>query len=116
MADAQPLAQLGAEGTFVSVPMPLTLPPDLAGFGQLGFAVDVQGADAGSAAHLWMSLAQAQELVDPAQDPTVYYAGGHYVVAVLGDPSAPNAFAGGDGGYDGTGLHLLVLPATATMP
>jgi hypothetical protein len=96
--------------------MPPTLPPGLAAFGKLGFAVDVEGVEAGSEGHLWMSLAQAQELVDPARDPTVYYAAGQYIVAVVGDPAAPHAFAAGDGGYDGTGLHLLVLPATASMP
>jgi hypothetical protein len=39
-----------------------------------------------------------------------------YVVAVLGDPTAPPAF--GDGGFDGTGLHLLVLatPAPGATP
>jgi len=31
---------------------------------------------------------------------------------VVGDPAAPHAFdTGADGGYDGTGLHALVLPA-----
>jgi hypothetical protein len=100
----------------VPVTAPPPLPSGLASFGQIGFGIDVLGADAGSAGHLWMSLAQAQELVDPAQDPTVYYAGGHYVVAVVGDPAAPHAFAGGDGGYDGRGLHVLVLPATAALP
>ena len=62
-----------------------------------------------------MSLAQAQQLVSPTQDPSGYYgAGGTYVVAVLGDPNAPHAFApAGDGGYDGTGLHVLLLPAAA---
>jgi hypothetical protein len=116
MADAQPIGQLGGEGQIVPISMPLTLPSGLAAFAQVGFGVDVQGVDAGSAGHLWMSLAQAQELVDPAQDPTIYYAGGRYVVAVLGDPDAPHAFADGDGGYDGTGLHLLVLPATVALP
>jgi hypothetical protein len=116
MADAQTVAQLGAEGTVVPTSMLPTPPPGLAAFGQVGFAVVVQGVDGGSAGDLWMSLAQSQELVDPAQDPTVYYAGGRFVVAVVGDPFAPHAFMGGDGGYDGTGLHLLVLPAGATMP
>jgi hypothetical protein len=116
MADAQPPVQLSAEGTVVTFPLPLTVPPGLAGYGQVGFAVDVEGADAGPAGQLWMSLAQAQELVDPAQDPTVYYAGGSYVVAVVGDPAAPHAFEDGDGGYDGTGLHVLVLPTTVAMP
>jgi hypothetical protein len=117
MADAQPVVQLNAEGTAVQVPQALTLPAGLASYGQVGFAIDVQGLDAGPSGHLWMSMAEAQELVDPAQDPTVYYAGGQYVVAIVGDPSAPHAFAAdGDGGYDGTGLHVLVLPATAAMP
>jgi hypothetical protein len=116
VVDAQAVAQLGAEGTVVPIFMPLALAPGLATYGQVGFGVAVQDADTGSAGQVWMSLAQAQELVDPAQDPTVYYAQGQVVVAVLGDPSAPHAFADGDGGYDGKGLHLLVLPATAGMP
>jgi hypothetical protein len=115
MADAQAVGQLGAEGTVATAGF-LPLPAGLAAYGQVGFAVDVQGVDAGPTGQLWMSLAQAQELVDPAQDPAVYYAGGSYVVAVVGDPFAPHAFADGDGGYDGKGLHVLVLPATAAMP
>jgi hypothetical protein len=115
MADAQAVAQLGAEGTLATVGF-LPLPAGLAAYGQVGFAVDVQGVDAGPTGQLWMSLAQAQELVDPAQDPAAYYAAGSYVVAVVGDPFAAHAFADGDGGYDGTGLHVLVLPATAAMP
>jgi hypothetical protein len=116
MAGAQAVAQLGAEGTSTPATMPLAVPAGLAAYGELGFGVDVEGVDAGPTGQLWMSLAQAQELVDPAQDPTVYYAGGSFVVAIVGDPFAPHAFADGDGGYDGTGLHVLVLPATAAMP
>jgi hypothetical protein len=115
-AAQSPVAQLTQEGVLVpAVPTAIPLPSALSSFGDVGFAVDVTGADASTAGHLWMSLAQAQELVNPTQDPAGYYgAGGTYVVAVLGDPNAPHAFAsGGDGGYDGTGLHVLLLPATA---
>jgi hypothetical protein len=93
------------------------VPALLPSYGQLGFAVDVAGS--GSPAHLWMSLAHAQELVNPAQDPAAYFGmGGTYVVAVVGDPNAPPPFAaaGDGGGYDGTGLHLLVLPTAQTTP
>ena len=116
VADAQAVAQLGAEGTVAS-PGFLPLPAGPAAFGQVGFEVELEGVDAGPSGQLWMSLSEAQELVDPTQDPTVYYAGGSYVVAIVGDPFAPHAFAGDDdGGYDGRGLHVLVLPATAAMP
>jgi hypothetical protein len=116
MSGAQPIAQLQGEAELLpSSPASVSLPAGPASFGQLGFAVDVQGIDAGAAAHLWMSLALAQELVSPSQDPTAYYgAGGTYVVAVLGDPNAPHAT--GDAGYDGTGLHVLVLPTAKTTP
>jgi hypothetical protein len=111
MSDAQAIAQLPLEGDLLPpLPASIPLPAGAATFGLLGFAVDVQGVDAGMAAHLWMSLAQAQELVRPGQDPNSYFgAGGTYVVTILGDPTAPHA--GGDSGYDGTGLHVLVLPA-----
>jgi hypothetical protein len=118
--DAQaPIAQLAQEGDLLPLtPTTIGLPSGLPTFGQLGFAVDVAGADASAAGHLWMSLAQAQELVSPAESPASYYgAGGTYVVAVLGDPDAPHAFAANaDGGYDGRGLHLLLLPSVQTTP
>jgi hypothetical protein len=116
---AMPIAQLANEGDLLpSLPTAVALSGGLSTFGQLGFAVDVAGANASAAGHLWMSLAQAQQLVSPAQDPTAYYgAGGTYVVAVLGDPNAPHAFAtNADGGYDGRGLHLLLLPTAQTSP
>jgi hypothetical protein len=115
--DASPLADLVQEGDLLpQLPVAVVLQGGLAAYGQLGFGVDVPGAAAGSPGHLWMSLAQAQQLVSPAQDPSVYYAGGPYVVAVVGDPNAPHAFSGGDGGYDGKGLHVLVLPTTGQAP
>ena len=95
----------------------MVLGSDLAVYGQLGFAVTVPD-DEGGAGYEWMSLAESQQLVDPTQDPTLFF--GHartYVVAVLGDPDAPHAFApGADAGYDGKGLHVLVVasPAPAT--
>jgi hypothetical protein len=114
---AQPIAQFTEEGELLpSLPASVSLPAGPATFGQLGFAVDVQGVDAANGAHLWMSLANAQELVSPSQDPTTYFgARGTYVVAILGDPNAP-PFASGDAGYDGTGLHLLVLPTAQATP
>jgi hypothetical protein len=116
---AMPIAQLAQEGDLLpSPPTAVPLPAGLAAFGQLGFAVDVGGTGASGAAHLWMSLAQAQQLVNPAQDPSAYYGGvGTYVVAVVGDPNAPHAFATDtDGGYDGKGLHLLLLPTGLMAP
>jgi hypothetical protein len=85
----------------------------LPGYGQLGFAVDVPGFD-GGAGHVWMSLADSQQLVDPTEDPTQFFGQPRtYLVAVLGDPNAPHAFAPvtGDAGYDGRGLHVLVVAA-----
>jgi hypothetical protein len=115
--DASTIAQLDQEGDLLPAsPVPVPLQGGLAEYGQLGFGVDVQGEAAGGAGHLWMSLAQAQQLVSPAQDPGVYYAGGPYIVAVVGDPNAPHAFGGGDGGYDGKGLHVLVLPTGGQAP
>ena len=90
-------------------PFHLPFAGDLASFGTLGFSVDVVGAN-GGIGHVWMSLAQAQQLVDPTQDPTLFF--GHpqtYLVAVLGDPQATHF--GSSGTYDGTGLHLLVVTA-----
>ncbi len=115
--DAQAVAQLAREGALgPAAPVPLVLPGGSAGLGELGFAVSVTGLDAGSPGQLWMSLTEALELVDPSQDPTTYYAGGPFVVAVLGEPGAPHAFAADTdgGGYDGTGLHVLVLPVGRT--
>jgi len=61
-----------------------------------------------------MSLADSQQLVNPTEDPTQFFGQPRtYLVAVLGDPNAPHAFAPvtGDGGYDGKGLHVLVVAA-----
>ena len=112
-ADASTVATLAAEG-LVSAPAFVSVGADLSVYGQLGFAVDVQGFD-GGAGHLWMSLADSQELVDPTQDPTQFFGQPRpYLLAVLGDPNAPHAFAtGGDAGYDGKGLHVLVVAAPA---
>jgi hypothetical protein len=110
-ADASTVATLQAEG-LLAAPSVVSVGAGLAAYGQLGFAVDVQGFD-GGAGHLWMSLAEAQQLVDPTQDPTLFFGQPRtYLVAVLGDPNAPHAFAsGGDAGYDGKGLHVLVVAA-----
>jgi len=108
------IATVGAEGQIApSQPVALDLDASLPDYGQLGIRVDVGGVDAG-AGDLFMTLAQAQQLVDPSVDPVTYYgAGGTYVVAVVGDPDVPHAFAASpDGGtYDGTGLHVLVVAA-----
>ena len=104
------LAALGGEGD-LSAATALVFDAGLAGYGQLGFSVDVTGSD-GGAGHLWMSLADSQELVDPTVDPTQFFGQPRtYLVAVLGDPNAPHAFAPvtGDAGYDGKGLHVLVI-------
>jgi len=112
-ADASTVATLQGEGT-VTAPSAVSVGTDLPVYGQLGFAVDVPGFD-GGAGHLWMSLADSQQLVDPTQDPTVFFGQPRtYLLAVLGDPGAPHAFAtGGDAGYDGKGLHVLVVAAPA---
>jgi hypothetical protein len=116
-ADAQAFAQLAHEDDLgPASPFSLTLPGAIGAYGQLGFAVGVTGAEAGSSGYLWMSLAEAEQLVSPAQDPSAYYAGGPFLVAVLGDPAAPHAFGVGDGGYDGKGLHVLVLPVGGSSP
>jgi hypothetical protein len=110
----QLVAELDEEGDLrPTPPLFVPIPSAISSYGLLGFSVDVP--DAGPAGHVWMSLAQAQQLVSPTQDPTAYFgAGGTYVVVVVGDPNAPHAFVldgGADGGgYDGTGLHVLVLP------
>jgi hypothetical protein len=109
------IAELARVGDLVpALPVALTLPAGLPTFGRYGFAIDVGADQAGGAGHLWMSLAQAQDLVAPEQPPNVYYGGtGRYVVAVLGDPQAPHAYdTSADASYDGRGLHLLVLPTT----
>jgi hypothetical protein len=114
-SDASPVATLTTEG-LVAAPSFVAVGADLSAYGQLGFAVDVQGFD-GGAGHLWMSLADSQQLVDPTQDPTLFFGQPRtYLLAVLGDPNAPHAFAGGgDAGYDGKGLHVLVVAAPAPI-
>jgi hypothetical protein len=108
-ADASVVTTLSAPNQILpSAPLQVATRIPLASFGQLGFAVDV-GGDGG--AHLWMSLAQSLDLVDPTQDPTQYFAQPtSYLVTVVGDPAGAPPNATGDASYDGTGLHLLVLP------
>jgi len=114
-ADASTVATLQGEGV-LAAPSVVSLGAGLSAYGQLGFAVDVQGFD-GGAGHLWMSLADSQQLVDPTQDPTQFFGQPRtYLLAVLGDPNAPHAFSsGGDAGYDGKGLHVLVVAAPAPI-
>jgi hypothetical protein len=90
-------------------PVRLTYPAGIATYGTVGFAVDVSSGDAGLL-HLWTSLADSQRLVDPTRDPAEFFGSAQtYVVAVVGDPSAPITSAGANG--DDTGLHVLVLPS-----
>jgi hypothetical protein len=108
------IAQLGQEGDLE--PASPTLLPLGSGdtiFGELGIAIAIPGVDAGAGGKLWMSLAQAQQIVRPALAPSAYYGmNGTYVVTVLGDPTIGwNT----NGRYNGTGLHVLVLP-TAPPP
>ena len=80
-------------------------------FAAQGFSVAGSLPDGGTAT-LFMSLAQSLSLQAPTQDPGTYFTQrSPFVVAVIGDPGAPSP--GSDAGiYDGTGLHLLVLPTT----
>ncbi|MGD0528880.1 MAG: hypothetical protein ABSE49_27325 [Polyangiaceae bacterium] len=112
-ADASVVATLQAEGV-IAAPSLVSVGTGLSAYGQLGFAVDVPGFD-GGAGHLWMSLAESQSLVDPTQDPALFFGQPRtYLLAVIGDPNATHAFgSGGDAGYDGKGLHVLVVPAPA---
>jgi hypothetical protein len=112
-ADASTVATISSVG-ILSATAVVSIGSDLSAYGQLGFAVDVQGYD-GGAGHLWMSLAQSQQLVDPTQDPTVFFGQPRtYLLAVLGDPAAPHGGGStGDGGSDGTGLHVLVVASPA---
>jgi hypothetical protein len=117
--DASEVATLQREGD-LSTPALVAIGPGLPVYGEVGFAVDVAPFDGsaadGSAGHLWMSLADALQLVDPTADPTQFFGQARpYLVAVLGDPQAPHAFASpaGDAGYDGKGLHVLVIAAPA---
>jgi hypothetical protein len=108
-----PVATFGGEGELADAARAVPLGADLGSYGNLGFSVDVPGDDSG-AGHVWMSLAQAQQLVDPAQDPAAYYGLPRpYVLAVLGDPVAPHALTAG---YDGHGLHLLVVAPARPSP
>jgi hypothetical protein len=107
-----PVATLRGEGDLYP-PADVAVGGGLAVYGQLGFAVDVPGYD-GGAGHLWMSLAEAQQLVDPTQDPTQFFGQARpYLLAVLGDPSQTHAFGPtvDDAGYSGAGLHVLVVAA-----
>ncbi|HEX8794512.1 MAG TPA: hypothetical protein VF765_26385 [Polyangiaceae bacterium] len=108
-ADASIVTTLSApDQVQPTAPMQLAANVPLASFGQLGFSVDVPG-DGG--AHLWMSLAQSLNLIDPTQNPSQYFSQPtSYLVTVLGDPGGVPPGVNGDAGYDGTGLHLLVLP------
>jgi hypothetical protein len=110
-ADASVVGEVAGEGALSAVAF-VPLGSGLATYGEVGFSVSVPTAD-GGAMTAWMSLAQSQELVDPTQDPTLFFGAPRtYLVAILGDPLGVHAFAT-DAGYDGTGLHLLVLPTPA---
>ena len=70
-AGAIPVATLSGEGD-LGVQTVVSLEGGLPAYGQLGFAVDVAGADGGPG-HAWMSLAESQQLVDPTVDPTQFF-------------------------------------------
>jgi hypothetical protein len=96
-----------------AAPATLFFGTSLPAFGSMGFGVDAPGV-ANGGGHEWMSLVQAQQLVDPTQDPTIFFGQPRtYLVAVLGDPGSTHAFSSGEAAYDGTGLHLLVIAAPA---
>jgi len=107
---AAQLVTLGAVGSLApAMPTPVDAGPNAMDYGTLGFGVDVLGTDAGPG-HMWMSLEQALALQSPTMNPAVYYMQEtSYMVTVVGDPNAGHAFAP-DASYDGTGLHVLVLP------
>lgn len=106
--DAGVVSTLSATGQVLpQAPVQVANGIPLASYGQLGFAVDVGGG----ATHLWMSLAQSLDLVDPTQDPSQYFTQPtSYLVTVIGDPAGVPPGGSPDASYDGTGLHLLVLP------
>jgi hypothetical protein len=108
-ADAGVVTTLSASGQILpSAPLQVATSIPLASFGQLGFAVDVGNA---GGAHLWMSLAQSLDLVDSTQNPAQYFAQPTtYLVTVIGDPAGAPPGGAADAAYDGTGLHMLVLP------
>jgi hypothetical protein len=126
-----PTADAGTGGGFVASlaklgdvdpPMPASVPydPSESAFATQGFSVDGTYAapdGGGGAVHLEMSLAQSLSLVAPTQDPHPYFGQRTpFVVAVVGDPGAPPWPGSDAGAYDGTGLHLLVLPTTRVGP
>jgi hypothetical protein len=96
-----------------TLPVSLPLGGMLTSYGAVGIRLDLPAGEAGAPSY-FLTLAQAQQLVAPAMDPRVYYGGqGTYVIAIVGDPSAPAPFATGPeaGTYDGTGLHFLIAQA-----
>jgi hypothetical protein len=108
------ISNIGNEGQVApSLPVFLPLGGMLASYGGVGIRLDLPAGEAGAPSY-FLTLAQAQELVAPAMDPRVYYGGqGTYVIAIVGDPSAPAPFATGPeaGTYDGTGLHFVIAQA-----
>ncbi len=105
-----PVATLAGEGAYGPMNAAyLNVGTNPTNYGSLGFGVDVVGVDGGPG-HLWMSLEESLELVDPMMNPATYYSQvDTYVVAVVGDPNAVHAFTP-DASFDGTGLHVLVFP------
>jgi hypothetical protein len=109
-----PLTTLSGEGAIApSTPSPLAVGDAGATYGEMGFTVDApgpSGAD-GGAVHLFLTLEQSLELAQgPMVDPVAYYTQQTgYVVAIIGDPNGALPFTSGST-YDGTGLHILVLP------
>jgi hypothetical protein len=108
------ITTVGNEGQLApSLPVSLPLGGLLASYGDVGIRLDLPAGEAGAPSY-FLTLAQAQQLVAPAMDPRLYYGGlGTYVIAIVGDPSAPAPFATGPeaGTYDGTGLHFVIAQA-----
>ena len=108
------LASVSTEGQVLpSAAVPLPLDGSLPSYGDLGLRLDLPGSDAGPRT-FFLTLAQAQQLVDPTVDPRVYYGGqGTYLIGIVGDPNGvpPFATTPEGGTYDGTGLHFLVVQA-----
>jgi hypothetical protein len=110
----QNIASVSAEGQILpDAALPLPLDGSLPSYSNLGLRLDLPGNDAG-ARTFFLTLAQAQQLVDPTVDPRVYYGGqGTYLIGIVGDPNGvpPFATTPEGGTYDGTGLHFLVVQA-----
>lgn len=109
---ASAVASLSGEDDVEPVPPTPVAIGGLASYGQLGFQVGAAAPGDAGMRPLWMSLAESMSLVNPTSDPRAYYGlDATYVAAIIGDPATPWPTSDNDAGtYDGTGLHVLVLP------